>query len=228
MDAKEKMVRYCVRLIRDHGLEYDAVQECFQRIRKEARLKRPRRGRRLPQLLTEAEIEGYFDVVARRGTPGWELLYRVMLATAVRISELIHIQHRHINFDNCTIFIAAGKGDVDRYVPFPEELALPIRQQMATTSRYLFEAAPGKPWAVRTVQTRMDRYAVAAGIVDEDGRSRIYPHLFRHQTATYWVQKGVPITDVANWLGHRSINTTMIYTHLALNVERYQAIMAGR
>ena len=64
--------------------------------------------------------------------------------------------------------------------------------------------------------------------VDEDGRSRIYPHLFRHQTATYWVQMDIPIAQVANWLGHRSINTTMIYTHLALNVERYQAIMAGR
>lgn len=228
-NAIKQIVNYAVRKIKDENLSYDDFQRAAAEIRRKAKLQKPKRGRRLPRLLSEQELNMFFRAVARHPNSENELMFRLLLATACRVEEFTRIRKRNIDFNEYRIFIEAGKGDKDRYVPFPRELALPMRQQFNFVQEYLFESLPGKPYSPRAIQMRMDKFAREAGLVDEEGKTLVHPHLFRHQTITYLLGK-LTHQEVMRISGHASYDALRIYDHLALSVpfEKYQAIMAGK
>ncbi len=225
----EDIVRYCERKIREEQLSYDDFLQACKLIRRQANIQRPQRARRLPRLLSEQELQTFFETAAKED-PKWELLFRVLLATACRVNELTGICVRDINFENFRILIRSGKGNKDRYVPFPVELSLPIRQQCQQSEEFLFESRSGKRMSDRHVQLRMSRVAVAAGLVDSDGGSLVHPHLFRHQTITFLLESQMPPQEVMRISGHSHYQSLEIYDHLALRIahDRYQQIMAGK
>lgn len=223
----EAIVRQACRQIEKHDLNYEDFQRAARLIRERAGLKRPKQAAKLPKLLTHGQLKVFFQE-ADQAPAMWGLLFRLLLATAVRVAELAAIKNTDINFDQLEIFIEKGKGDQDRVVPFPAELAPALRLQAERTDKYLFESKRGQ-LTTRAIQKRMANIATAAGLVDDD-KPIVSPHLFRHQTTTYLLNSGMPKSKVMVITGHRTETAFEIYNHLSLGQlqDHYQQVISGQ
>jgi len=139
----------------------------------------------------------------------------ILFATGMRVSELATLLDSAVNVDDGTISII-GKGNRQRRVFVPDEIKFLIRKYRDVREHYAGSAdtflinsrgdAASPQMIRRLVRLRGERCAV---------RDRVTPHMFRHSVATYLLEEGVDIRYVQRLLGHRSISTTEIYTHVA-------------
>ena len=139
----------------------------------------------------------------------------VLFATGIRVGELAALPDCAVDLEDGTIVIV-GKGDRQRRVFVPEEVVALLRQYRTERARraptavaFLVNSHGGaaSPQLLRRlVRTHGERCAV---------RNRVTPHMFRHSVTTYLLEEGVDIRYVQRLLGHRSISTTEIYTHVA-------------
>jgi len=234
-DIINTMTKYIVRQARENDLSYDDIARAVQNARQVLGIKKSRHPRKLPRLFTKNELQRFFVAVAADKDPQMELIFRLLLATAVRVGELVNIKVTDFDFNLFNVFINAEKDSFSGKVPFTPELALPIRQQIARhpDSFWLFPSPrrAGKSISVRFVQEKMEHFLKLANIVDpESGKPWASPKTFRHQTITYLLEKGMPIQKVRKISRHRNINNLLWYEHLTLNIthEEYQAIMSGK
>lgn len=190
-----------------HGIE-DPFRGARIRIRMPKRLPRviPRSDLRL--LLLHDRPHTFADLTAYVAT---ELLF----ATGMRVAELASLLDAAVDVEDGTITII-GKGDRQRRVFVPDELKALLRDYRTTRDRCASTAdtflvnsrgdAASPQMIRRLVRLHGERSAV---------RDRVTPHMFRHSVATYLLEEGVDIRYVQRLLGHRSISTTEIYTHVA-------------
>ncbi len=179
----------------------------------------PRLGRSLPDALSEDEMDRLLD--APDGNKPPELRDRAMLetmyASGLRVGELVGLNVKDIDLDAGTVR-AFGKGGKERLVPVHpgavEAVAAYIangrpRIEGAGSGRALFLGARGSRLTRQGFWTILRRRAVQAGI-----GKHLTPHTLRHSFATHLLQGGAPLRHVQELLGHASITTTQIYTHL--------------
>jgi site-specific recombinase XerD len=103
-------------------------------------VEKPKKERRLPELLSLTELKKFFKTVQKCGDTQHELMLKLMLYTAVRVSELVNIQVKDIDLGGCKIFIDNGKGSKDRYILFPTDFRLALQtyiDAIQETSSYL-------------------------------------------------------------------------------------------
>jgi integrase/recombinase XerC len=189
------------------------------------RLKAPRADRHLPRVLSRPQVDGLLDDLAARagtGEPGAvrdlaviELLY----ASALRVSELVGARVTDLDRERLTLRVL-GKGGKERVVPF----GMPARRAL---DAYLDDARPrlldgrddpgtiflgarGRPLGTRTVYE-----LVARLLADLPGSGPAGPHAFRHTAATHLLDGGADLRAVQELLGHASLATTQIYTHVS-------------
>lgn len=186
---------------------------------------------RLPRCLSTGEMARL-----ARGTEGASALTRLatllMFATGMRVGELVAVRLADIDLDRGAIRIV-GKGDRQRQVVIPSEhLASLVRdfiQDRHATGRpadRLFQTDDGRSIPTAAIRARLRRLAQAAGL-----DRTVTPHMLRHTAATELLEAGVDIRFVQRLLGHRSILTTQIYTHVsdrALRVAIRSADVFGR
>ena len=190
----------------------------------------PRIGRALPKSLGESDVEallGAPDVGTPEGLRDRAML-ELLYATGLRVSELVALRPEQLGLSQGLVRVT-GKGNKERLVPLGEDAGDWIR-------RFLFEARPvllgGRP-CVALFPTRrgsgMTRQAFwyrvrlhgrQAGITEP-----LSPHTLRHAFATHLVNHGADLRVVQLLLGHSSLSTTQIYTHVAR--ERLQALHAA-
>jgi integrase len=132
----------------------------------------------------------------------------------------LNLQVGDIDSARMTVHVHRGKGSKDRYVPLPPRTLTVLRQYWAThrNSRWLFPAM-GRDRAQAASATKpMDRASVRGAmnrIVQELGfRKRVTIHTLRHSYATHLLEAGVNLRLIQQYLGHRSLQATMIYLHL--------------
>ena len=184
----------------------------------------PRMGRTLPKCLSEEEVSRLLDVAYRgNSTEGqrdatiMELLY----ATGLRVGELVSLNVKDIDFQESYIR-CWGKGAKERIVYlYPKALA-ELKRYLAearaalivthTGESALFVNRRGERLTRQWVWTILKTYGEKAGI-----RQHITPHTLRHSFATHLLQNGASLRHVQELLGHSSISTTQIYTHLTGN-----------
>ena len=181
------------------------------------RLKLPRR-KRLPRALSRDEIS-FLLLKLRRVTDSDVTLcvaVRLMVSTGVRVGELCKLRVEDISPDGASLRVH-GKGSRDRvaYVAdtvFRAELRrlVETRQGAAGRGAPLFVNAHGLRLKPQSIRTRLRRAASEAGLT-----RRITPHMLRHTAATLLIETGVDIRIVQRLLGHSSIATTEIYTHVS-------------
>lgn len=144
-------------------------------------------------------------------------LFFLLYDTGMRISEAVSIKLDHfIDAKECIVVI--GKGDKERYIPISLETRREINRYLHRSrstifpgeSPYLFPGADGNHVTVNSVQQYLRRLVKNSGL----GDARIYCHLFRHSFATHTLNKGASIAHIKVIMGHKSIATTMKYTHL--------------
>jgi integrase/recombinase XerC len=190
-----------------------------------ARLKAPRPEQHLPRVLTRGQMSGIFeglaarsegaDPVALRDQAIVELLY----ASAMRVSELTGLRVGDIDRSRLTARVL-GKGGKERVVPFGVPAAHAIDRYLAdarlvlraaaSDSGILFLNSRGRAMNTRSV------YELVAGLLSElPGSGPSGPHALRHTAATHLLDGGADLRAVQEILGHASLSTTQIYTHVS-------------
>ena len=182
-----------------------------------ARLVSPKVTRPLPEVLgarTAGEFVGNAvsadEVEFLRDSAVLELLY----ATGVRVSELTGMNVKDLDLTRRTVRVR-GKGDKERVVPFGEAAADAVRQwleqgraELAGDTPALFVGVRGGRIDPRQVRRIVDRAGQVTG-------QRITPHGLRHTAATHLLEGGADLRVVQEMLGHSSLQTTQIYTHVS-------------
>lgn len=171
-------------------------------------LPRPKKPKRLPSVLAEEEMVALIQKTAN-------LKHRALLMTAysagLRISELIALQLYDIDAKRMMIHIRQGKGKKDRMVPLSKRLLETLREyfKVYRPEKYLFEGGKGEPYAARSAQQVLQEAKLKAGIHKKGSI-----HMLRHSYATQLLEAGTDIRYIQAFLGHNSLGTTMIYTHI--------------
>ncbi|HUR81696.1 MAG TPA: tyrosine-type recombinase/integrase [Thermoanaerobaculia bacterium] len=227
---KSKIHDYVRHLFDDRELKESSVKRhlatlrsLFRWLEEDEEIEDPFRGaririrmpKRLPRVIARADLKrllvherphAFIDLTAYVAT---ELLF----ATGMRVSELASLLDAAVDLDDGTITII-GKGNRQRRVFVPDELKSLLRDYRiaraahdAPTFLVNSRGAAASPQLIRRlIREHGERSAV---------RDRVTPHMFRHSVATYLLEEGVDIRYVQKLLGHRSISTTEIYTHVA-------------
>ncbi|MDQ3018990.1 MAG: tyrosine-type recombinase/integrase [Bacteroidota bacterium] len=176
----------------------------------------PKLPRRLPSFLTEREVnkllgEKHISDVSILDKAVIELFY----STGIRLSELINLTIEKVNFENKTIKVF-GKGSKERVVPFGSKADKAIKNYLRirdicniNNSGYLFLNNAGKKLYPMKVN-RMVKKNLSL-VTDLKKKS---PHILRHTFATHLLDNGADIRAVKEMLGHESLSTTQVYTHL--------------
>lgn len=175
-----------------------------------ARLPKPRRPKRLPEVLSAEEVEA---ILAEAPTPKYRAAFMLCYGSGLRTEEVLHLQPRHVDSERMLIRVERGKGQKDRQVILAQHLLEELRQcwKRYRPECYLFEGQkPGKPMAATSLQRAFRAACGKAGI-----EKPVTPRSLRHAFATHLVEAGTNLRVVQRLLGHQSLNTTAIYTHLA-------------
>lgn len=184
------------------------------------KLDNPRLTRRLPDTLTEADVDALLDSpdtddpLELRDRAMMELLY----ACGLRVSELVALRVPQVNRRQGVVRLT-GKGNKERLVPMGEE-ALEWLEQYLEQARpilanghggdALFPGARGGHLTRQAFWYRIRQYAVRSGI-----NKPLSPHTLRHAFATHLINHGADLRVVQMLLGHSDLSTTQIYTHVA-------------
>lgn len=185
-----------------------------------ARIDSPKLGRALPEVLSEADVEALLS--APRLDQALGLRDRAMIetlyATGLRVSELVSLRLAQVSLDQGVLRVV-GKGSKERLVPLGEE-ALDWLERYCAAARpelvygrasdVLFPTRRGEAMTRQGFWYLIKRYARAAGI-----HKPISPHTLRHAFATHLLNHGADLRAVQLLLGHSSLSTTQIYTHVA-------------
>jgi len=195
-------------LVLEHRLE---VNPC-------ARLDAPKLSRHLPVVLSVEEVCAIIDSVDLSEPTGHRnrAILDIMYSCGLRVSEVITLKISDLFFDDGFIRVT-GKGDKQRLVPIGEPavhsvenyLAQSARKFASATDDILFLNRRGKPLSRVMVFNIVRTQAAAASVTKV-----ISPHTFRHSFATHLVENGADLRVVQQMLGHESILTTEIYTHI--------------
>lgn len=195
-------------LMRDHGL---ADNPCIG-------LRAPKSPRTLPQALSPDEATRMVDLptdttAAIRDKAIFELFY----SSGLRLAELVDLDLEPMRADIAAGEVrVTGKGSKTRIVPLGQfaiialKAWLVVRDQLARAGETaLFVGQRGSRISPRVVQLRMKQWGIKQGIT-----SNVHPHLLRHSFATHVLQSSGDLRAVQEMLGHASISTTQVYTHL--------------
>jgi integrase/recombinase XerD len=185
-----------------------------------AQLEGPKMTRKLPEFLSIEEIDkmlATFDLSKPEGQRNKTIL-ETLYSCGLRVSELVSLKLTDLYFDEGFIKVL-GKGNKERLVPISHKaikeinLYLPDRKTLKkiekTSENILFLNRSGRKLTREMIFTIVKIAAKNAGIT-----KTISPHTFRHSFATHLVERGADIRVVQEMLGHESIITTEIYTHL--------------
>lgn len=222
----KKMAARIAKILKAQKLDVNFVKKVFQLIREELRLRtRARRARKLPELLTEAELSAFYDAVWNAEDATHMVMIKLLIYTGIRNAELANLSLRDVDLKSLRIRINHGKGRRDRYVPIPAFFRGELHQymkQLPPKAVYLFETNRKRPYTTRWIREIVKRYARIAGV-----EKRIYPHLFRHQLLTYLTSKGIVDAKIQLVSGHQSRHSLALYQELSLiDVEaEYQKAM---
>ena len=169
----------------------------------------------LPDILTNKEVDTLLNSVS--GIDDMSIRNRAMLellyATGLRVSELISLKFDNINLEESFVKII-GKGNKERLVPFGQKakifLERYLRIRKKTNSDYIFLTRLKKPISRIEFWRQLKDISIKACIT-----KNITPHTLRHSFATHLLTAGTDIRFVQEMLGHSSISTTQIYTHVS-------------
>ncbi len=187
-----------------------------------AGLDAPRRGRSLPKLLSEAEVDLLLQTVRERHSPEGvrlEALLELLYATGLRVSELVCLPLDAVARDP-VVLIVRGKGERERLVPLSEPARAAVADFLGVRERFLSGRKDSR-WLFpsRGESGHLTRHRVGQLLKDlarEAGidPTRVSPHVLRHAFATHLLDHGADLRSVQKMLGHADISTTQIYTHV--------------
>lgn len=183
----------------------------------------PRKAQKLPEVLTAHEVECIIASVDRTSSAGIRdaAILETLYASGIRVSELISLEMGDLFFEIGFLKVT-GKGNKERLVPVGEHAQKSIEHYLELSRKeFLSHKKPeksknrvflnqrGGPLSRMSIWNIVNFYSEKAGIA-----KNVYPHIFRHSFATHLLEGGADLRAVQEMLGHSSIITTEIYTHV--------------
>lgn len=167
--------------------------------------------KRLPEFLTGEEIVHILESISN---PKHKLMIALLYATGMRVGELVSLKVRDFEFNQNYGWVRQGKGRKDRPFIIPQKLKSGllgwIEKQKLGLDDWLFTGYGRNHISSATIQQIIKDAARKAKIF-----KHVHPHTMRHSFATHLIQNGYGVTEVQPLLGHSSLQTTMIYLHMA-------------
>jgi integrase/recombinase XerC len=191
-------------------------------------IRTPRQNKRLPKAITVEQVEKLLsapddrDLLGARDRAILETLY----STGIRVSELVGINHGDID-EPGRVLIVRGKGRRERLVPLGSHAltallhymnmlrSQPEKSSLTGPGMPLFINKHGGRLSTRSVRRKVSKYLTQAGL-----DPAISPHTLRHSFATHLLDNGADLRAVQELLGHQSLSTTQVYTHLTTQRKR--------
>jgi tyrosine recombinase XerC len=183
----------------------------------------PKREKRIPAYLSEAEVERLLSVPVQ-GDPVASArdraLLEVLYSTGLRVEELASLNMEDIDFWNGTLK-TVGKGSRERVVPIGDRALDAVRDSLkrrgvdplartpGAANRALWINRQGGRLTSRSIRKSVEKWARAAALA-----KHVHPHMLRHSFATHLLNRGCDLRSVQEMLGHRNLSTTQIYTHM--------------
>jgi len=165
----------------------------------------------LPEFLTKEETVSFLNAIINLKH---KLMIKLLYGTGMRVSELVNLRIRDLDFNNNYGWVRQGKGRKDRLFILPlqlkEELIQWIEQQRLNNESWLFTGIEGNHYSVSSIQAIVKQAKKDAGL-----KKNVHSHTLRHSFATHLIQNGYAVTEVQPLLGHSKLETTMIYVHMA-------------
>lgn len=190
----------------------NAIKFYFERVTGNTRaiyhLERPLRGRKLPIVLSVAEIGRVLKCVDN-------LKHKAILTTiysaGLRIGELKRLRIMDIDSERMVIHVKNSKGNKDRITLLSKKTLEILRNyyRYYQPKNYLFDGQKGSEYSSRSIQQILKRAVLKAGI-----RKKVTVHTLRHSFATHLLEGGTDLRYIQSLLGHNSSKTTEIYTHV--------------
>ena len=186
-------------------------------------LEPPKTGRKLPVVLSPEEIDAMIAAIDRTSSAGERdvAMLETLYSCGLRVSELVGLRINDVHFDEAYVKVL-GKGNKERLVPLGNRAMKhmkiyknEVRVHGAVANQFrdiLFLNQRGGMLSRQSVFLLIKKLALQTGI-----QKNISPHTFRHSFATHLVEAGADLRAVQEMLGHESITTTEIYTHLDRN-----------
>ncbi|MFM1903566.1 MAG: Tyrosine recombinase XerD [Planctomycetota bacterium] len=184
-------------------------------------LRSPRRARRLPKFLTGDEIARLLAAPQPQAAGGLRdrAILELMYSAGVRVQELVNLNDTDLDLRNATVRVR-GKGRRERLGIVGSQARAAVRAWLASrpqpttpagrpTAQPLFTNKFGRRLSVRGVARLLEKHLAVAGL-----SGRASPHTLRHSFATHLLDAGADIRSVQELLGHKSLVTTQIYTHV--------------
>lgn len=188
-----------------------------------ATLQFPKPEKRLPKYLTEEEVQRLLETATKHKTPHGvrdAVMVYTLYVTGMRISELLFLKRSDLNFDE-NIVMVTGKGNKQRLIPVPEMVMKMILCYLenehknllkGNNSDYLFPVLYQKkvqPISRQSFWNSLNLLCSQAGI-----QKQVSPHQLRHSFATHLLKQGADLRSLQLLLGHETIATVQIYTHI--------------
>ena len=166
------------------------------------------KNKSLPVYLTSRETSRLINCVTNLKH---KCIVQLLYGCGLRLNELLQLKMNDIDSKNNVILIRNAKGGKDRVVMLSSLLLDSLRRYYKEyhPEEYLIEGQGGGPYSEKSVQTIVKNAASKAGIT-----KKVTPHTLRHSFATHLLENGTDIRYIQVLLGHKSVNTTEIYTHI--------------
>jgi integrase/recombinase XerD len=186
-----------------------AIKFFFENILKQKlNIPNPKKNNSLPEILTIEEIK---RLIKNTSNIKHRLIIKLLYGCGLRVSEIVNLKLKDINFEEDLIKINLAKGKKDRFVKVPESIKEEIKNySKINNSEIFFPSSRGGKLAKDTIQKIVQNSAKKAEI-----KKRVYPHLLRHSFATHLLEAGTDLRIIQKLLGHSDIKTTQIYTQIS-------------
>lgn len=170
-------------------------------------IKMPKKDKKLPEVLTRDEVSKLLKSAETRKS---RLIISLLYSSGLRVSELVNLKPQDLNFTENIGWVRGGKGSKDRMFTVSPGLANELKEYMKKRdgAKYLFSQED--PLTTRNVQKIVKHLRHRADI-----QKKITPHTLRHSFATHLLESGTDIRMIQALLGHSSLNTTQLYTHIS-------------
>lgn len=178
----------------------------------------PKTGAKIPEFLFLSEIQEFLNTYDIENPVELrdKTMFTIMYACGLRVSEVVNLKWDDVDMNEGIVHIT-GKGDKQRIVPFfpgcrklLADYKVRYWNEKVKEGNYVFLSHRGSQMSARGIQYVMQKHADEIGF-----HMRLHPHMLRHSFATHLLDNGADIRIVQELLGHASLSTTQIYTHVS-------------
>ncbi len=172
------------------------------------KLEVPKKEKKLPIVLSAEETKKLIDSIEHQKS---KLIVKMLYSSGLRVSELVNLTPKDLDFSQNIGWVRKGKGSKDRLFKIAESISKQLQRYLSKhpDNKFVFSET-SEPMSVRNIQFIVTSAAKAAGI-----SKKVTPHTLRHSFATALLDAGENLLVIQQLLGHENLETTKIYTHIS-------------